>query len=117
MTGKFGLGFKSVYLISDKPKILSGRLGVEILAAMLPAPLKENDRSRLKNKIEQLSNTQLTATIIELPLAEEIDQETILKKFNHYAGILVVFSKTIKHIVFNAYSSKSCHPVHGKAAT
>ena len=101
VTGKFGLGFKSVYLISDKPKILSGRLGVEIFAAMLPEPLQENDRCRLKNKIDQISNTQLTATTIELPLAEEIDQETILKKFNYYAGVLVVFSKTIKHIVFN----------------
>lgn len=109
VTGKFGLGFKSVYLVSDKPKILSGRLGVEIFAAMLPEPLQESDRSRLKNLIENSGNTQLTATIIELPLTEEFNTETILKKFNYYAGFLVAFSKTIKHIVFDHKQHFSWH--------
>ena len=101
VTGKFGLGFKSVYLVSDRPKILSGRLGVEVFAAMLPNSLRENDRKRLKSKIEQLSNTNLTATAIELPLTETEGQECVLRKFDYYAGILVVFSKAIKRIIFN----------------
>lgn len=101
VTGKFGLGFKSVYLISDRPKILSGRLGVEVFAAMLPEPLKEDDRSRLKSKIDQVSHTQLTATAIELPLSVGIDQADVLAKFRCYAGVLVVFSKAIKHILLN----------------
>jgi hypothetical protein len=101
VTGKFGLGFKSVYLISDRPKILSGRLGVEIFAAMLPEALKEGDRSRLKNKIDDISQTQLTATLIELPISQGIFQEEVLVKFKCYAGVLAAFSKMLKRIYIN----------------
>lgn len=31
VTGKFGLGFKSVLLASDRPKLISGRLTTEIM--------------------------------------------------------------------------------------
>ena len=105
VTGKFGLGFKSVYLVSDKPKILSGRLGVEIFAATLPKSLKEQDRSRLKNTVDSLIDKKLTATAIELPLADGIEQVEVLKTFKCYAGILVVFSKVIKSILFNKKGS------------
>ena len=39
LTGKFGLGFKSVLLVSDKPRFISGRLGVEIIAGLYPRKL------------------------------------------------------------------------------
>ncbi len=110
VTGKFGLGFKSVYLISDRPKILSGRLGVEILAAMLPQPLQTDDRCRLQSEIEAVSNhSQLIATAIELPFIEGIEHETVLQRFICYAGILTAFSKCIKQISFNKNKSVSWH--------
>jgi len=101
VTGKFGLGFKSVHLISNRPKLLSGRLGVEIFAAMLPEPLAIDDRERLRACIEQAANTKLTATAIELPLIEGIENDDVLGKFKSYAGVLTAFSKGIKHINFN----------------
>ena len=106
VTGKFGLGFKSVYLISDKPRILSGRLGVEIFAAMLPQQLMEKNRLYLKGKVDSLtSNNRLPATVIELPLNEAIDLTRVLKKFNDYASLLVAFSRRIKTITFDQQNS------------
>ncbi|POZ50730.1 hypothetical protein [Methylovulum psychrotolerans] len=101
VTGKFGLGFKSVHLISNRPKLLSGRLGVEIFAAMLPEPLSLDDRERLRGCIEHAAKTKFTATAIELPLTEGIENDDVLEKFKSYAGVLTAFSKGIKHINFN----------------
>ncbi len=101
VTGKFGLGFKSVHLISNHPKLLSGRLGVEIVAAMLPKPLLTDDRERIRGRIEQAAQTKSTATAIELPLTENIAKEDVLGKFKNYAGVLTAFSKAIKHINLN----------------
>lgn len=36
VTGRFGLGFKSVFLVCDKPRIVSGDLQVEICGGILP---------------------------------------------------------------------------------
>ena len=36
VTGKFGLGFKSVFLITGEPRVLSGRLAFRIVSGFLP---------------------------------------------------------------------------------
>ena len=96
LTGKFGLGFKSVLLVSDQPRLLSGRLGVEIIAGVYPRTLASH-----KPLHEQLSkfssDNSKPGTIIELPLKEGIS-ERILLQFKKFAGILTVFSKTIRCI-------------------
>ena len=36
VTGKFGLGFKTVFLLSDSPEVVSDRLAFRVLGGMLP---------------------------------------------------------------------------------
>ena len=39
VTGRFGLGFKSVFFVSEQPEVISGRLSFEIRGGFFPVPL------------------------------------------------------------------------------
>ena len=47
-TGMFGLGFKSVHLLTTEPLILSGRLGFKIEGGRIPTELEQEDYDRLE---------------------------------------------------------------------
>jgi len=100
VTGKFGLGFKSVFLITDRPKVLSGRMGFEIVGGMIPYRLKNDDR--LRQSLNQIVPNNRHGTIFELPTIE--NKDSILNEmflfFNKLAPILVAFAKKIKQIEF-----------------
>jgi hypothetical protein len=49
VTGKFGLGFKSVYLLCDQPRAVSGSLEFEVRGATYPARLPLQQASSLRN--------------------------------------------------------------------
>jgi len=96
LTGKFGLGFKSLLLVSDQPRFISGRLGVEIIAGLYPRPLlSHNSLFKLLSSFS-LDNKKL-GTLIELPLKQNVN-EKILHKFKRLSGVLTVFSKKIRRI-------------------
>lgn len=96
VTGKFGLGFKSVLLASDKPKLMSGRLATEIIAGLCPMPL--NDSSSLRSRLHELSSDRRwQGTLIELPLSE-IEPVQVMESFEKLAGIMTIFSKQIRRI-------------------
>lgn len=97
VTGKFGLGFKSVFLICDKPHVLSDRLGFEVVGGMLPMPIDSQLHSRLRNELSQYYSRPYGGTIIELPFAEDgFDSDTVLSGFVPLAHVLLVFAKRIK---------------------
>jgi hypothetical protein len=97
VTGKFGLGFKSVLLASDRPKLMSGRLSAEIIAGLCPIPL--HNSVRLRSTLNELSSVdrRWQGTLIELPLMGEISNE-IMASFSQLAGIMTIFSKQIRRI-------------------
>jgi len=96
MTGKFGIGFKSVLLASNKPRLLSGRLATEIIAGLCPIPLKES--SALRSRLNELSpDKKWQGTILELPLAD-ITPQKIMGSFTRLAGIMTIFSRQIRRI-------------------
>ncbi len=97
-TGKFGLGFKSIYLICEAPKILSGRLGFQILGALFPKELDKEDKSRLQKKLGQHYRD---GTIFEIELLKEVKAEEITRDFEDFAYIQTCFSKKIRNIVIN----------------
>ena len=78
ITGKFGLGFKSVFLVSDTPQILSGRLGFAVAAGLYPQELGA-ERAVLTGVIDRFRQGQpvhAKATLIRLPLIADARSRT-----------------------------------------
>ena len=97
VTGKFGLGFKSVLLACDKPRILSGNLAVEVVAGILPTPWQ--DVAKAQNCLEQHAlDARLRGTLIELPDVSQEQRIAILERFQRLAGIICVFGRAIRSI-------------------
>jgi hypothetical protein len=101
-TGKFGLGFKSIYSICDSPKIISGQLGFKISGAIFPSNLDDETKKRLQYKLPFYQS----GTIIEMNVKEETND--ILVDFEKYAYLQTCFSRSIRSIKVNEkiYSNK-----------
>lgn len=84
-TGKFGYGFKTVYLVSDEPHVKSGDYDFVVKAALYP---------------KQAGEGYTEKTIITLPLNENgIKKRTdVISEFEKAAKFLVVFAKRIRQI-------------------
>lgn len=89
-TGKFGYGFKTVYLISDEPHIKSGDYDFVIKAALYPQ--KSSKEADYTDK-----------TLIELPLNDNGKEKKteIIESFSDSARFLVMFSKKIRKVSIN----------------
>lgn len=98
VTGKFGLGFKSVYLVCDQPYILSGDLGFKVVAGLLPDNLPIEYKETLRQTLEIQNPDLNNGTIIHLRLNSYYQgkSEEITSHFYYLAGILLVFAKRIK---------------------
>lgn len=96
VTGKFGLGFKSVLLATDSPRILSADLKFEIVGGCLPVPWTSTENSLNTLKFHRDSeHTQLRGTLLELSVP---DPKKLLSRFNALAGVQVIFSREIRTI-------------------
>jgi hypothetical protein len=96
-TGKFGLGFKSVFLATDRPRVVSGRLAFEVLGGLFPAALVEG-RQAMQDRLRELGPEGRDGTIIELPL-NGVDPDEILGRFIELVPLLVVFGREIHSCV------------------
>ena len=94
-TGKFGLGFKSIYSICESPKILSGQLGFQISGAIFPSNLDDITKKRLQKKLPDFRS----GTIIEMDLLKKNNE--IIDDFEKYAYLQTCFSKNIRNIKIN----------------
>ena len=97
LTGKFGLGFKSVLLASEQPRILSGRLAIRVVAGILPQPWEDahEGRQRLNNL---RTDSRLPGTLIDLPQVDGEHRDRLLTRFRRLAGILCIFGRAIRTI-------------------
>ena len=97
VTGKFGLGFKSVLLACDRPEVASAGLEFEILAGVLPHVLKPGRAEHLRGLVQQWSGAApAPGTILRLPGVQ--DSSAILGDFRRNAGALCAFSSCIREI-------------------
>lgn len=99
VTGKFGLGFKSVFLACDRPKLLSGRLAFEFVGGIYPRRLIGDQRRSLDEFRRGAANNDSQATIIELNLREGVDAEHVISRFERLAHLLVVFGRKVRRCV------------------
>ncbi|MBD2510109.1 DUF3883 domain-containing protein [Nostoc muscorum FACHB-395] len=105
VTGKFGLGFKSVHLICREPYIISSRVAFKITAGLLPSILKGNSidsvityRDRLEKKLQQYNPNIFDGTVISLPIDSNFDisANDITQEFEKLIGLLLIFARKIK---------------------
>lgn len=99
-TGKFGLGFKSVFLISKRPKLLSGELACEIVAGVYPIPLLGPKREAEFGPYLPQDKLRHQTTVLKLPLDVNLPDNNILDDFQRLAHIQVVFGREIHQITF-----------------
>ena len=104
-TGRFGLGFKSVFLISDRPRVVSGWLGFEVLGGLLPVRLESEESVRLREALARLwraagaGEPPAGGTLIDLPMRDDEESMTeLLVDFQRLAPLLVVFAKRLRRI-------------------
>lgn len=96
-TGKFGLGFKSVHLISDLPEVVSGYLSFEVAAGLMPEASARPDDPTL----EPIGSC--LPTRIRLPLRADTKPDLLLaaifSRFTLTRSLIVAFARSIRRIV------------------
>lgn len=103
VTGKFGLGFKSVHLISKEPRILSHRLAFTIFGGLLPSRnILGLVRTELEKELQKYNPDFSDATIIKLPIDKNlnISSDNIINDFENLVSILLIFARQIKNCQF-----------------
>lgn len=108
VTGKFGLGFKSVLLACEHPRVISGRLAIRVVSGILPQPWKDSQEARLR--LTRLgANSRLPGTLIELPGVHGELRDQVLERFRQLAGILCVFGRALRTITHVAGAESTWH--------
>ena len=106
VTGKFGLGFKSVLLACEQPRILSGRLALRVASGILPQPWEDSQEAR--QRLTDLGkDRRLPGTLIDLPGVRGELQNRVLERFRQLAGILCVFGQAVRAITCVAASEST----------
>lgn len=102
LTGKFGLGFKSLLLATDAPCILSGDLKVKILGGCLPTPWSEASGAADLLQRHRLADAPgLRGTVIEFKVNCANKHDQVIDRFSALAGLQCVFSKEIRSVQVN----------------
>ena len=96
-TGLFGLGFKSVHLVTETPSVVSGLIAFSIIGGLLP---KEQE---LPNDPEVLAPIDgHRATRIRLPLRGDLDlqglTEQLMGRFRATCALLPAFARATREI-------------------
>jgi hypothetical protein len=102
-TGRFGLGFKSVFFISDKPRVISDTLGFEIHGGFYPVNLATHAVSEIRDSTKSEFGTTSPVTYLELPFREPSELpdskiDSMIAEFKSIAGMLCLFARMIRTI-------------------
>ena len=111
-TGRFGLGFKSVHLVSSSPSMISGFIAFSIAGGLLPreqAAADETDARVIEGR---------RPTRVRLPLREDCEAQTLIeglfRRFAHARALLPVFSRQVREVVVEGGPFPGVHVFDGK---
>ena len=95
VTGKFGLGFKCVHLLSDSVGIASGFIAVRTVGAIIPKQWDDG-----LEQVDTISTQRRKATLIDVPFAAEMigDGEQAKRTFMEAIRWLPAFARCIRMI-------------------
>lgn len=99
VTGKFGLGFKSIYLVCKRPHVLSKNLGFTVEGGLIPSRLNTKRTNELRRELQRYINLP-DATVVELELEADFLAQSVIQEFQELVSILIVFSRVLKKCRF-----------------
>lgn len=94
VTGKFGLGFKSVYLLGDRPTVVSDRVAFTVVGGVYPEQPDGFEVSQLR---EQHGLTP-SDTLIHLPVNDGRQAQAVLARFEHLAPLTLAFAQRVDEL-------------------
>ena len=99
VTGKFGLGFKSSFLLSDRPTVLSGRLAFDVLGGVYPALPAQKRLDTLREYQCRNDPPEVQGgTLIALPVSDLEVAAEVINQFGQLAPYLLAFTRSIRRI-------------------
>jgi hypothetical protein len=100
LTGRFGLGFKSVLLTCDRPIVVSGQLQIEVVGGVLPNPLKPEDAAVYLDILQQHgSSTRQRGTLIAIT-STDTNHDQMLERFLRLSGYLAALGRAIDELAY-----------------
>lgn len=107
-TGRFGLGFKSVHLLSQHPSVVSGFMSFSIAGGLLPREAPKDD---VPAEAGQLG------TRVRLPLRSDEEPLRLLERafgrFDHARALLSVFAREIREVIVQGGPTPGRHAFDG----
>jgi len=97
VTGKFGMGFKSVYLLAQRPQVVSGRLAFEVIGGVYPKQLGADHALALRDDLERYGDRNL-GTLIRLDVHDQ-EAHDALADFRAWLPLTLVFARHIKQVI------------------
>ena len=117
-TGRFGLGFKSVHLVSSSPSVVSGFIAFSIAGGLLPQEQAVPDETDSWT-IEGRRPTRLRRpTRVRLPLRPVVEApnpvEQLFRRFAYARVLLPVLARQVREVVVEGGPFPGVHVFDGK---
>lgn len=96
VTGKFGLGFKTVFLLDDRPLVLSDRIAFRVLAGIFPETVDSVEQEGLRVR-SMTYGGESGGTLFELKAQVAGKPREALERFLKLVHITLAFARHVKH--------------------
>ncbi len=111
-TGRFGLGFKSVHLLSPSPSVVSGFIAFSIVGGLLP------QEQAVPDSTDPWMTEGPRGTRIRLPLRRDVEADKLIQslfdRFSYARALLPVFAREVREVIVEGGPFPGVHVFDGK---